>query len=352
MAEPTVTSIIGLYKSGTSWLLSALCHHPQVIGIREFDIIRAITGNPRDVPDLNQQSELLVNFFCRSPWCKVPKGLLERTLDLPAEEVIDIWAKQQNQTWGNPSKLSKPATFFDLDRKVAAQFYDAVRNASSKQELIDQFLEMLSTYSSNADCLLLKAADQIAVFDRLKELVPNTKHVLIMRDGRDASISAFHYRKLMKEKNAPWMNTAEEQRDMKELLRAWASRARMVKRRLEAGEEIYVLRYEDLLLCFHEEFSGLLKWLGLDDSDQIVSEIKIATDFKNVTGRARGTEAKSVVRKGEIGEWVSSFSKDEKEEAWDEAGDLLSYFGYQKNGEQQEFVKSKQRNEILNIQTQ
>lgn len=336
MSQPSTISIIGLYKSGTTWLLSALCKHPDIVGIREFDVVRAITGNPRDTPDLKTTDELLTYFFCRSPWCKIGMQLLERTKALTAKEAVNVWARQQNRQWEGPSDLSKPQTFFDLDRNVAAAFLESVRNASSTKELAEQFSRTLHSYSPEAKYSLMKAADQLAVFDRLKVLMPETKHVLIMRDGRDASISAFHYRQLMASQDAPWRDSSQE-RDTKELLKGWVSRARMARKLLNAGEEIYVLRYEDLTHDFHKELGELLKWIGIETSSEQIQQIKEATDFKNVTGRDRGTEAKSVVRKGEIGEWKGVFSDEEKEEIWSTAGDALTYFGYSKDGEVQPF---------------
>ena len=34
--------IVGMYKSGTSWLLHVLANHPEIIAWREFDILRAV----------------------------------------------------------------------------------------------------------------------------------------------------------------------------------------------------------------------------------------------------------------------------------------------------------------------
>ena len=34
--------IVGMYKSGTSWLLHILANHPEIIAWREFDILRAV----------------------------------------------------------------------------------------------------------------------------------------------------------------------------------------------------------------------------------------------------------------------------------------------------------------------
>lgn len=329
-------SIIGLYKNGTSWLLSVLCHHPEIVGIREFDVVRAILGDPRDPFALNLQPEILNRFFCQSPWCKVPTSLLEETANLSPEEAVDIWAsKLRKKLHLNKITYSKnkntPQTFFDLERTVAAQFIRNVREATCEKNLSSQFIEAINSYSTDAKYSVMKAADQVAVFDRLQYLTPSSKKILIIRDGRDAAISAFHYRNLMKEKNPPWFKNREE-KDLLTLFKSWRSRAHMTRRLIEAGEDIYVLRYEDLSNNFHQELSNLLDWLELDSSQDLVSSIYQATNFKNITGRERGTEAKNVIRKGQTGEWLEVYSQEEREQAWNMAGDVLTYFGYSKDG--------------------
>lgn len=337
-------SIIGLYKSGTSWLLSILCHHPDIVGIKEFDVVRAILGDPRDPFALNLQPDRLKRFFCQSPWCKIPPSLLEKTSNLSPEEAIEIWSNKPQEKWKSNKNTSakaknKPQGFFNLDYEIASQFLRYAHEATCEKTLSKQFIEALNSYSTDAKYCVMKAADQVAVFDRLQFLIPTTKKILIMRDGRDAAISAVHFRNLMREKNAPWFKNKEE-KDLLALLKGWKSRAKMTRKLIEAGEDIYVLRYEDLSNSFHQELSNLLDWLELDSSQDLVSDIYQATNFKNVTGRERGTEAKNVIRKGQTGEWLEVYSQEDRDKAWETAGDLLTYFGYSKDGNLQTWNKA------------
>lgn len=341
---PQTISIIGLYKSGTSWLLSILCNHPEIVGTQEFDVVRAIVGDPKDPFSLNSQPDRLERFFCQSPWCKIPPSLLEETANLPPEEAIEIWSSKPQEKWKLNKNTSaktknKPQSFFNLDYEVASQFLHYVREATCEKTLSKQFLGTLNSYSTDAKYYVMKAADQVAIFDRLQLLIPTTKKILIMRDGRDAAISAVHFRNLMKERKAPWFKNKGE-KDLLTLLKAWKSRAKMTRKLIEAGEDIYILRYEDLSNNFYQELSNLLDWLELDSSQDLISNIYQATNFKNVTGRERGTEAKNVIRKGQTGEWLEVYSQEERDQAWEIAGDLLSYFGYSKDGDLQIWNKA------------
>src|SRR5207247_10788623 len=64
----------------------------------------------------------------------------------------------------------------------------------------------------------------------------------------------------------------------------------------------------------------------------LLESIQAKTSFEALTGRARGTEAKAVMRKGAVGEWREALLPDEQERAWRLAGDQLRAFGYTRHG--------------------
>src|SRR5947199_425411 len=99
-----------------------------------------------------------------------------------------------------------------------------------------------------------------------------------------------------------------------------------------ADAKIYLLRYEDLSEDFVATMQPLLQWLGLADSKPLLESIQAKTSFEALTGRARGTEAKAVMRKGAVGEWREALLPDEQERAWRLAGDQLRAFGYTRHG--------------------
>src|SRR5262245_53436836 len=138
-----------------------------------------------------------------------------------------------------------------------------------------------------------------------------------------------------------WMRATKPTRespaviDYWELLRSWADHAD--KGIAAAGRrQLYLLRYEDLSEDFVATMQPLLQWLGLAASKALLESIEARTSFETLTGRARGTEAKAVMRKGAVGEWREALLPDEQERAWRMAGDQLRAFGYTYDGTRQE----------------
>ncbi len=317
--------IVGQYKCGTSWLLRILSAHPQAVGASELDIIRAtylIEGpqaRMRPVPDLTQ-----------------------RFIDGWSE-----WRKDDKSSWRGPeiraalergdhvprssSDLSRPRTCDRIPPAALRTFYRRLNEAQRPAEAMDAFLEAASSDAGDASLVVLKAADQIAVFDLLQTWQPRARKVVITRDGRDASISALHFRQLMRDLNAPFRDAAEP--DYWQLLRSWAQRAEMVQERAMAGQ-LRVIRYEDLTRDLAGTLGPFLEWLGLDHSREVMERIDGQTSFEALTGRARGTEARAPRRKGAVGEWLQTLSAADKEQAWDIAGRQLAAFGYTRDGEE------------------
>ena len=61
--------ILGLYKSGTSWLLNCLCAHAQFRGLREIDVVRATMAPEADnIGQLRPREEWLRGIFTRNSW--------------------------------------------------------------------------------------------------------------------------------------------------------------------------------------------------------------------------------------------------------------------------------------------
>jgi hypothetical protein len=176
---------------------------------------------------------------------------------------------------------------------------------------------------------VLKAADQISRVAALNAWQPTAKKILITRDGRDAAISLAHFQEWMRATKPPCGSPAVA--DYWKLLQIWANQAD--KAIAAAGRhQVYLLRYEDLSQNFVATMQPLLRWLGLAESKPLLESIEARTSFEALTGRARGTEAKAVMRKGMVGEWREALLPDEQERAWHMAGDQLRAFGYTHHG--------------------
>ena len=313
--------IVGQWKCGTTWLLNIFNCHPQAFGIDEIDIVRAAcdfidtAAHPASVEDRLQR------FFNLSGWSLYYHNSEWRNTSLVSQLERGVELQTVAQSPLRPQKA------INLPSAVVHRLYQKIKAAHSPEEAMDAFLEGVSAKASeDRRYVVLKAADQIAVFDVLKRWRPEAAKIVITRDGRDAAISAYHFERLMREKNAPWV-AAQKELDYWGLLDHWRQRADMILKRARSGE-LRVIRYEDLTRDFAGTLKPLLQWLNLDDSEPVIEAINSQTSFKARTGRERGNAAKSEMRKGAIGEWLDTLSAEDKERAWQKAGKQLAALGY------------------------
>ncbi|MEM9568404.1 MAG: sulfotransferase domain-containing protein [Cyanobacteria bacterium P01_E01_bin.34] len=378
----TPVFIVAQYKCGTSWLLSALSAHPDILGMREIDIVRAAhardsqieaaskaqtsADNPPTattpvaggdgmqlptaqrplsaapvrmffensiVPEVDfktkifPSSKLMMNrvnpdrltlFFGKSAWS--PSAETPGHLD--AGQHPTAVAVEQRE-------FSRPQSIRDLSQAEATGLYSRILAAEHPHQAMDAFLETVSARESGASYVVLKAAHQISVLDALQEWRPGAKKIAITRDVRDAAISALHYKKLMKERNATWLQGSEK--SYWDLLRDFSVQTRRVIDAARAGD-VLLIRYEDLSRDFSGTFSRVLDFIGVDRRPDIVRAINDATSFKSRTGREPGSEGKGLIRRGMVNEWEEYLTVDDRERAWALCQSVLAPLGYTENG--------------------
>jgi hypothetical protein len=319
--------IIGQYKCGTTWLLRILSAHPHVIGVAEINVVKAACDFKWGTAVLAPTSERLSRFFDKSMWCN--------TYNESAWAYTDVVARfERGETiptrhW----QRSEPRKFMHLRSQAARGLYEKIVAATKPEDAMEAFLEAVCSDAQEETHVVLKAADQISRLATLNAWQPTAKKVLIIRDGRDAAISAMHFRERMRAIKPT--RGSPRVADYWKLLRIWANQAD--KAIAAAGRhQIYLLRYEDLSENFVATMQPLLQWLGLAESKPLLESIEARTSFEALTGRARGTEAKAVMRKGAVGEWREALLPDEQQRAWRMVGDQLRAFGYTHNGTRQE----------------
>ncbi len=376
--------IVGLYKNGTSWLLAALAAHPQFTALRELDVLRSMADCGKRVKLLPPRQRL-AKVFGKSAFCglradmlapgafrayadpaKLPPGV-NNLYDLPAELAVEVIATMQADQkgkvfpgvpLGKPVKQGKPLGFASLPRPLTAAAFAAVRDAQDPERAMQGFLDALAPAIPPERRLVVKGADQINCIDVLQAWRPHAPKIAIVRDGRDAAVSAYHYRKLMQERGMAWQHGffavlkpivmlrvavrraivavrklfgyGDDWR-LGRTLEAWRDRVRLVLAAAERGE-LYVLRYEDMLEDFEGTFGRLLAWLGADASPETLQAVAQASSFETMSGRPRGVDAKDVVRKGVAGEWLTGLTPQDQALAWRIAGPELSAMGYTRDG--------------------
>ncbi|MCZ6831034.1 MAG: sulfotransferase domain-containing protein, partial [Gammaproteobacteria bacterium] len=209
-------------------------------------------------------------------------------------------------------------------RKDLLQFIEEVRDTDDLSQVPLHYFEHLQRQCKPGVPIVFKAADQIMCLEKLQQCSPRSKKIVIIRDGRDAAISALHFNKLMTQWDAPWR---PQQISFHDRLRAWSTRAAALAHHCRK-HDILVLRYEDLQRDFHGVCASLFQRLGLARSPQLLEQIHQQTNFSAVTGgREPGESAEAVVRKGVIGEWKSTLGEEDATLAWKTAQGELRRFG-------------------------
>jgi Sulfotransferase family len=344
--------IVGMYKSGTSWLLRILDQHPRLRGVKEIDLIGAGSGKVINGDTLLTRKERLTSYFSANAWAALPKDLtgniqatsilvkqtgsesISSIFELPTEKAIDtilklydLKLKQGKSDWA-PNEKRQLLSIVDVPRASLIDLYIRIADAGSIYEAGDAFLATMNSIVNCGSSLVLKGADLIARYGYLQKWKSNSKKILIVRDGRDVAISAMYYRRLMRSVKRAHVNDGE---DYWNLLNAWRNRVNILMD-MTPDKNLVILRYEDLMLNFKNIVAALFVWLGLAYVDTTLDEIYMATSFETLTDRKPGESAQHLLRRGMIGEWKEVLSQSDSQKAWHEAGRELTFLGYTESG--------------------
>lgn len=359
--------IVGLYKCGTTWLLRALAAHPEVIAFREFDPVAAVSSRktgapalaatarrylrrrPRDSSWMQQcetrvprsREEAFREMFLGRGWMPVmgeaaqarAAALYSRNLDIlldPLLEATGLELRADSAPALNPSGIHQPLGVRAFRRGQLMALMQSVQTVGRSEDIPNLFYRHLREDVAPGAAVVCKAADQIMHLDALRRATPGARLIAVVRDGRDAAVSAQHFEALMRKQQAPWR--VPRGSTIKRLL-SWGVRAAKLAEHARRGE-VLVIRYEDLHSDFASTISRLLAELDLDHGSAVVQGIETKSSFRAASGgRAQGEGAQHIVRRGVVGEWQEAFGAAESALAWTLVGNELSRFGYGKKGE-------------------
>lgn len=345
--QSRIITIVGMYKCGTSWLSLALGKHPEAMALPELDVVRAFADeSSAELPPRTQQ-ERVRYLLSASNYGRMPAKISAAAEGLPADALYDYFEENASSRIflknafvsqqldrdaaralaGNGRSLNSFLNYWNLDESTARALFTEVIGCTEPTQAIQDFCRLHQRFAGGH--LVLKSADQINHLDRLKQVLPGSRRILIIRDGRDMAVSAAKFEQYITERTHFSDIWGVVELGYWTRLEQWAHIARQINE-LAQAKELYLLRYEDLSADFEGTFSRLLDWLGLDASPQIVARIKADTSFEKMSGgRSKGDEdVSSNIRKGIVGEWRSLLSESDRERAWTLAGNELSLFGY------------------------
>ena len=179
-------------------------------------------------------------------------------------------------------------------------------------------------------CIGSKNPILIKEMDIHATLLPSSKYIHMIRDGRDVMVSAWfnNLRGNEEDTRRKWPDfTSFVQFGIQQ----WVSDILKARRFGQAYPERYFeLRYEDLHRDPDPNIGEILRFIGVDSSISMIDRCREAGSFEKLArGRMRGQEdRREFFRKGVIGDWKNHFDKDSLKIFMDQGGDLLRQLGY------------------------
>lgn len=250
--------IIGLQKSGTTWLVSLLSEHPDIA------VVPTRPGQGGGIAE--------GHFF---------DTLAKRDSD--AECFRSIFTKKHN-----------------------ALFSDLVKSNSGNDLFARRYNAFLGSYKKSQGKTLVgdKTTEYVFFLDLIDSMYPGIKKICILRDPRDRMVS-FHFHQLRKKKISNYNISIEDVQNYTE---------RMLEEiccLLEYQGDIHFMTYEDLSRDPAAETKKMLSYLQTNHDDPLINNMVDKSCFERKAGRKRGTsDIQSHFRKGIIGDWNNHLSAD------------------------------------------
>ena len=313
--------VVGLAKSGTTWLMKTLDAHPEVLckGEGRFfgeEYRREVLAKTQ----IKQQPSSLYNALLGSEYLRL---WIERS----------VWSKDDD-----PDEHIKELV------RLATDYFLMEELSKSGKKVVGDKTPLLGP----------KFVEEIS------EIYPEAKVIHIIRDGRDQAVSFIHQQgnrakrgrthRLSPEelaKSEAYRRSPQElsetgegmfaEKTLRKAAQNWALR---VGQAIEDGPALFgesytEVHYEDLLARPNEEAARLFEFLGVDASESLVERAVNSASFEKLSrGRERGQEdPSSFYRKGVAGDWKNLFNERDKQVYKEEAGELLIRLGYEKDGD-------------------
>ena len=312
--------VVGLAKSGTTWLMKILDAHPEVL----------CKGEGRFFGE-EYRREVLAQTQTKQQ----PSSLYNALL---GSEYLRLWIDRS--VWTREGETDEQIR--DLVRLATNYFLTTELSKSGKKVVGDK-----------TPLLGPKFVEEI------HEIYPEAKVIHIIRDGRDQAVSFIHQQgnrakrgrthRLSPEelaKSEAYRRSPQElavagegmfaERTLRKAAENWDLR---VGQAIEDGPALFgdaytEVRYEDLLERPNQEIERLLGFLRVDTDRKLVERCVSSATFEKLSkGRERGQEdPTSFYRKGVAGDWKDLFNERDRQVYKEEAGELLIRLGYERDG--------------------
>ena len=297
-AETPVFFVVGQQKSGTTWLMRMLDAHQEIL----------CRGEGRFFGAGWRQKSLV-----KSDPMRPPSSLLYA---LREAEYLRLWVERS--VW---SRNDDADEHLDNLARMAVDYFLRGELAKTGKRLVGDKSPLLTPET----------------VEEISAVYPEARLIHIIRDGRDAAVSAAHHaRNFGRARGTKNDDGLFEPAQIRKLAADWSTR---VGRTVEDGPRLFgdryaEVRYEDLLARPEPEMARLLRFLGAAADEKSVGRCVGAASFERLSkGRTRGEEdPSSFFRKGVAGDWRDTFTERDRHVFQEEAGTLLAALGYGETG--------------------
>lgn len=311
--ESRLAWILGGPRTGSTWLLRLLIH-PWILARGSMSGMRApLPGRRRELPSVVPIDETYLMHHL-APL----RPIVGNTPEQPPPDAFVV----------NGDRRADPGYFFsdgfeeawrpELRRLVLARLHAQAARASREHGLADPLVLIKEPNGSHAAELLMS-------------LLPRSRMIFLVRDGRDVIDSLLDARAAEGWVDAPNTNLADpaERLDyVRRQSRLWLNSMNAVESAYAAHPEDLRrrVRYEDLLSTPLEVLRPLAEWLGLARDDAALRDSIQANSFEAVPRRLRGPGTPR--RAATPGLWRENMSASEREAMLAIIGPKLAEIGY------------------------
>ncbi|HET9225254.1 MAG TPA: sulfotransferase [Thermoanaerobaculia bacterium] len=302
--------IVGHRKSGSTWLLNLMSLHPDIRGLMETNLFHIGWAEPDPVRRTDR-------LFSQTPWSAGgTRALLKHHLLKLAAPVL-----KGTKPALTLRKEERPATLPDLGLFDRAALRRDLCRTAAPEDYVHRFFHFQKDRLHPRRYLLEKSPRNVHRVEKIREIFPKSKLIVIYRDGRDVVTSDKFFTRDYGGKPFDFAEAARNWRDDMEAHLKHAER-----------HPVFACSYEKLLGDGAAVAKELFEFLDLPGDDALIRDILERSSFRFYAGRERGQEdRKRFYRKGIAGDWKNHFGDEDKRIFKEIAGEMLVRLGYEKD---------------------
>lgn len=296
MDEPQLHFLISAPRSGSTWLTTALNHHPELFGTEQ-----RLFGNFCEVWKNNDGS-----------------GVPRITLD----KYASAFGRHYYYQFMNRDYDSFVEDFKTSFVRFMLNF---AKNRTGKRIVIDK----VTPYPGTAQL----------VIDEIRRLFPTAKIIRLVRDGRDVLTSGV-FDWLLKDAEGTERYRFFVQRESGMVLKRFFDDqvinrwAQIWRETIDVFDQNSIgdcqVTFEEMKSDFDSAVGRIFELLGIENSERVRIACREATTFKATTGRDAGDHAPTAkARKGIVGDWRNYFTQADGKLFTQLAGRQLTAAGYE-----------------------